>query len=231
MQFRLSYRGTLHAVSRNNTRAKEKQTIRSVFRAQLAELWRTHPFLSRFMRAHVRGVRFTPENANAATLEELREQVFHTDYDDFTVADKMATRFAHNGFNFLPLVGSIFDGVGTACAIDILFLRRDDPGRIISSGGGGDIDNRLKVLVDALKMPKIGEIPSSAKPANGESPFFCLLQDDSLVTELKVTTDRLLTPRADDESENDVHLVIHVRTQLIGLSGGADTGAATAFLT
>lgn len=229
MQFRLSYRGRLRAATRNDSRAKDKQAMRRVFREQLAELWRTHPFLSRFMQAHVRGVRFTPQNANAATLEELREQVFHTDYDDFSVADKMASRFAHNGFNFLPLVGSVFDGVGTACSIDILFLRRDDPGKIIS--GGGDIDNRLKVLMDALKMPKIGELPSNATPDEGESPFFCLVEDDSLVTEIKVTTDRLLTPRTGDEHENNVHLVIHVRTQLIDLSSRADMGAATAFLT
>ncbi len=181
------------------------------------------------MQAHVREVRFTPENVNAATIEEAREQMFQTHYDNFTVAEKIARRFTVDGFKFLPLVGSIFGGVETACAVDILFLRRDDPGKIVS--GGGDIDNRLKTLIDALKMPKTGELRPQDTPIDGESPFFCLVQDDSLITEIKVTADRLLTPLVDNERENDVHLVIHVRTQLTGLSGGGDMAAATAFLT
>ena len=229
MQFRLTYRGRLPAATRNDSRVKEKQVIRRAFRGQLAELWRTHPFLSRFMQAHVRGVRFTPENANAATIEELNAQIFHTEYDDFTVADKIATRFALGDFRFLPVVGSIFEGVDTTCALDVLFLRRDVPGKIVS--GGGDIDNRLKTLLDGLKMPQAGELPPTEAPAQGENPFFCLVEDDSLITEIKVVTDRLLTPPGDAEHENDVHLVIHVRTELIGLTGGADMGAATAFLT
>jgi len=181
------------------------------------------------MQAHVRAVRFTPENVNAATIEEAREQMFHTEYDNFTVAEKIASRFQLSGFIFLPLVGSIFGGTDTTCAIDILFLRRDEPGKIVS--GGGDIDNRLKTLLDALKMPQAGELPPQVTPAVGESPFFCLVEDDRLITEIKVTTDRLLTPLIDGERENDVHLVLHVRTQLIGLTSGADMGAATAFLT
>jgi hypothetical protein len=181
------------------------------------------------MQAHVRQVRFTPENVNARTLEEVHEQLFHTEYDDFTVAQKIATQFAVNGFLFLPLVGSVFSGVDTACAVHILFLRRDSPGKIVS--GGGDIDNRIKTLLDALKMPTAGELPPQATPQAGETPFFCLVQDDKLITEMQVTTDRLLTPLADNEHANDVHLVIHVRTHVVGLSAGADMSAATAFLT
>jgi hypothetical protein len=41
----------------------------------------------------------------------------------------------------------------TSCSIDILFLHRDAPGRIVRSGG--DIDNRIKVLFDALRVPDV----------------------------------------------------------------------------
>jgi hypothetical protein len=51
---------------------------------------------------------------------------------------------------------------------------------------------------------------AGATPEPGEDPFFCLIEDDSLITEVKVTTDRLLTPLKDNESEHDVHLIIHV---------------------
>jgi hypothetical protein len=229
LQFRLTYRGKLPAASRNDTRMKEKHHIRRVFATQLAELWRTHDFLQQFMQPHVREVRFTPEDVNARTIEELREQMIHTAYDDFSEAHHAAARFTVADFRFMPLVGTVFNGVTTTCGVDILFLRRDAPGKLVS--GGGDIDNRLKTLLDALRMPKTGELPLHEKPTDEEKPFFCLVEDDSLITEIKVVTDRLLTPLTSNERETDVHLIIHVRTELIRLSAGADMGAAAAFLT
>jgi hypothetical protein len=97
-----------------------------------------------------------------------------------------------------------------ACALDILFLRRDVPGRVI--GSGGDIDNRLKVLFDALRIPMdCTKIPPSWIPDDEEDPLHCLLDDDKLITTLNVTTDQLLTPMEEGEAVNDVVLVIQVR--------------------
>jgi len=42
-----------------------------------------------------------------------------------------------------------------------------------------------------------------------EDPFFCLLEDDNLITSVSVTTDRLLIPQDSDEKPHDVHLIIH----------------------
>ena len=39
-----------------------------------------------------------------------------------------------------------------------------------------DIDNRLKTLFDALKVPSSRELLSDAEPVDDETPFFCLLQ-------------------------------------------------------
>ena len=50
------------------------------------------------------------------------------------------------GGRFVPLVSK---AGGFTCALEILFLRRDNPGHIISSGG--DIDNRMKVYLMVLK--------------------------------------------------------------------------------
>jgi len=226
MQFRLTYRGPLKAEGRNG-RTKEKHAIRRAIRPQLAELWNAHPFLRAFMQAHIRSQR-VDVTVSAPTIEELREKMLVTEYDSFTVAQKMAKRFAHEGYNFLPLVGSVFGDIQTACTLDVLFLRRDGPGSLIKSGG--DIDNRLKVLFDALKMPRPGEFDSSSPPAPDEDPFFCLVEDDALITEVKVTTDRLLTPQANEEHLHDVSLVIHVRTVLTGFTA-ANTGAVAAFST
>lgn len=51
-----------------------------------------------------------------------------------------------------------------------------------------------------------------------ENPFFVLLEDDSLITKVSVTTDRLLTPQADGEHINDVHLIIGVRVIVVKVS-------------
>jgi hypothetical protein len=112
------------------------------------------------------------------------------------------------GGRFVPLVRK---AGGFTCSLDILFLRRDNPGGLIVKGAdGGDIDNRIKVLFDGLRMPEhtpgLGGVPLEAD----ENPFFCLLEDDSLITSVTVTTDRLLLEKNAEEKPNDVHLIIHV---------------------
>jgi hypothetical protein len=87
--------------------------------------------------------------------------------------------YAKFGYNFLPLISEYF---GLTCSLDILFLRRDAPGQLIQSGG--DIDNRIKVLLDGLRMPKSVE-ECKEVPKEGENPFFCLLEDDSLITKIR----------------------------------------------
>jgi hypothetical protein len=63
-------------------------------------------------------------------------------------------------------------------------------------------------------MPKVeAEIPNGDLPQEDEDPFYCLLQDDSLITKISVDTDRLL---GSNEKSNYVQLLIKVRTK--GLS-------------
>jgi len=107
-------------------------------------------------------------------------------------------------FHFASLVS---DRWSMIAEIDILFLRPSPPGALV--GHGGDLDNRIKTLMDGLRVPSQSEIPKGDKPGEGELPFFCLLQDDALVTSLAVRTDRLLQLR----SESEVELVIHVNAK------------------
>jgi hypothetical protein len=95
------------------------------------------------------------------------------------------------------------------CSLDILFLRRDFPAGVVSAG---DLDNRIKTLIDALRKPhNANELRGNATPADGEDPFFCLSEDDDLVTGLSVQTDMLLDPPKNDSSgQGDVKLVISV---------------------
>lgn len=77
---------------------------------------------------------------------------------------------------------------------------------------GGDLDNRLKVLFDALRVPTAGEVAGFEKAADEEPYFYCLMEDDALITDVAVTTDTLLSSY-ETGHENDVHLVIKVRVK------------------
>lgn len=94
--------------------------------------------------------------------------------------------------------------------LDLTMLRPEAPGRIVTQGG--DIDNRLKTLLDSLKMPTEGELPNGAQPQEAERPFFfCLLEDDSLVTRLSIRTSRLLEPNVDG---SEVVLLVDVTVRV-----------------
>lgn len=89
--------------------------------------------------------------------------------------------------------------------LDIVFLRPEEPGAVITQGG--DIDNRLKTLFDALSIPRANQIPAGDKPGAGEEPFHCLLEDDNLITGANIAVDRLLGPNS---GPGEVLLLIRV---------------------
>jgi len=91
--------------------------------------------------------------------------------------------------------------------LSIKLLRPEAPGSLITQGG--DIDNRIKTLLDALRLPIEAELPPGIAPTDFETPFFCLLESDTLVTRLDIDTDRLLA----DVPVNDVQLFIHVQAK------------------
>jgi hypothetical protein len=110
------------------------------------------------------------------------------------------------GFRFVPLVNR---RIHMIAEIDITLLRPESPGSILKSG---DIDNRLKTLLDALKMPgEPNAIPTGDNPLEGEDPFFCLVEDDSLITRISVNTAQLLQSPI---YSSEVVLLIHVKTKL-----------------
>ena len=110
-------------------------------------------------------------------------------------------------FRFVPLVSP---DLHLVCSLKILMLRPEPPGSLITRGG--DIDNRLKTLFDALRIPKNeNELSKDAIVGPNENPFFCLLEDDNLVTKVNVETDRLLTSA---KNTSQVHLYIRVETHI-----------------
>ncbi|MFL6759621.1 hypothetical protein [Sphingomonas sp.] len=192
MQFRLTYEGPLLSDTTKGEkvagRAKHKQEIRKAFHPQLRRLWQVHPILSQELG----------DIADANFLITESKAIPHK-------IDDLAANFPRNGYNFVPLVTR---AIGLHCALDILFLRNEAPGNILHKG---DIDNRVKTLVDGLKMPRSqGEMGGYDAPSDDEKPFFCLLEDDSLITRFSVEADTLLQPLYGTVNNNDARVVITV---------------------
>jgi hypothetical protein len=68
-------------------------------------------------------------------------------------------------------------------------------------------------------MPQTQDEIKNNTPGEGENPFFCLLEDDNLITKVSVTTDRLLEP-LEPGNRYFVNLLITVRTKITRMSWG-----------
>lgn len=189
MQFRLTYQGELLS----NGHQKHRHEIRKYFHPQLRRLWQTMPSLQ--------GLREPP-----VQLVEINRDLRSPGKSRI---DALAERFARNGYNFAPLITD--DLQVSFCGVEILFLRTGPAGAIVKLG---DIDNRIKTLFDSLRIPEgKNELGGYEVPAEGEKPFFCLLQDDSMITKVAVETDVLLEPVGHQFDTNDARLVITVTVQ------------------
>ena len=209
MKFRLTYEGELRPTQREpidnqpNPLAAHKHRVRREFHKQLKHLWATDRFLSQY--------RISPENPNigenrTAAADSMYAMWAPSEDEFVPLVDVVAARHANFGYRFVPLVTEYFD---LLCSLHILFLRHDVPGSAIQAG---DIDNRIKTLIDTLRVPnnQTELVGDDTSPRDGEIPFFCLLQDDNQVSGFSVETDTLLVPPGGASDDRDVKIVVTV---------------------
>jgi hypothetical protein len=110
--------------------------------------------------------------------------------------------------SFVPLVSS---SMLAMAELRVLMLRPGPPGQLLSQGG--DIDNRLKTLFDALSIPQLNQIPRQMELPD---PCYCLLEDDSLVTSVEVRAEQLL----EDVDPSTVDLTVSVQTRVSTVTYG-----------
>ena len=210
VEFRLLYSGKLQGASKQDTRATHKHDIRRKLHPQLRRLWQTnsaihwmseiigvHHILANATRYPGSTEPFTPGGAAAEVASRRRRGA---------AIDFLGEKWSRNGYQFIPLVT---EELCLRCSIEVLLLRPDSPHFIMKSG---DLDSKVKTIFDALRMPNSLDEAGGIGPQGDETPFYCLLQDDKLVSEVSVITDELLVlPENRDVNANDAFLVIKVR--------------------
>ena len=191
MEFRLTYAGELKSTANDSTtarKAEHKHALRMAFHPQLKRLWEITPFLKT-------GERSGPD---VLLLSGDMQKAPPPDYS----VDTLSKRHSLYGWNFVPLVTKDLD---LWCGMDILFLRPGKPGHAVNQG---DVDGRLKTLLDALAIPDANQGYSDRDVIRG--PLFTLLEDDRLISKVSVETDEMLELEAGKINENFVRLVITV---------------------
>jgi hypothetical protein len=162
----------------SDSRKQTQMRMRRDFHDQLVGVWRNWAFL---------------KTIRADVLPDIKDP------------KRLAFGWAAVGnFLFVPLVVT-GQTLKLVCELKIKLLSRDEPGSIVHQG---DLDNRLKVLFDALTVPQSNQLPDDAVPAPNENPFLCLLEDDKLITALSVKTATLFRSATEAEAKNYVELDI-----------------------
>jgi len=199
MRFTLTYDGPLPP-SGNRPKPKYAWLIRKEIHAQLDALWQSSEVLRRL-----------PHVTKVPTDQGYMHMELHHSHPKDTGNPKLKDEHVDLcapidsfGNPVLPLVR---DSLATTCGLNILLLRQEEPGNLFSQSG--DIDNRVKTLFDGLRAPKYCEEWKGQNDV--PNPLYCLLEDDSLITDYSLKTDRLLPSK--DTDPKDVRLVIEVKVR------------------
>jgi hypothetical protein len=193
MRFTLVYDGPLPSQSKNNSRVEDKQRIRKQLHPQILDLWETKPMLAKQFQGW-----------NELPDEQKQDPTWPA------VKDLLIQPINRGHFLFVPLVTK---KAKLTCELDILFLRAEPPGKLFTTNEAGDLDNRLKVLFDALRGPtESGDLPIGDYPSATEIPLCCLLENDDLITAVRLESERLY---GSETEKNRVRLVIRatIKTQ------------------
>jgi hypothetical protein len=210
VQFRLLYSGELLGASRSDTRASLKHEIRLEIHPQLERLWATNSSLVEMAKFRAQSWKEShPGVAGKEPPPNLTEEQSESWLNEELARlgrEWIAKKWERCGRGYIPL---ITEEMCLRCSLDILFLRPEDPGMIIKSG---DLDNRMKMLFDALRIPANLAEAGGESGKEGDGAIYCLLEDDRLISEVRIVTDHLLLlPHTKEFHPNDVFLVIEVK--------------------
>lgn len=190
MEFKLTYEGPLPSGSK--ARKEDKHHIREQLHPQLAKLWELPPLS--FCKSY--------KCKNGIDYRRYSEEPDPTQFDFGSLP--LVTSDV-SGFEFVSIVHK---SLALVAELDVSVLipppEMESTAHIISR----DIDNKLKTLFDGLRIPReLQEIPNGWKPGSSMIPMHCLLEDDSYISRVSVSTGVCLKPI----NEGDVFVIIGVK--------------------
>jgi hypothetical protein len=185
VEFTLYYRGPLAA----KPNVLDKHKLRRYFHGQIKELWNQ-----------------TPLNQHFDLIDPSFEPPSRIGVLVLAGGEKPSVVETVGGHNYTSIVSAKIELVAD---LTITFLRPGPPGGLRDVYG--DLDNRIKTLLDGLKIPNDkNALPKDVSLEADPDPLYCLLQVDRLITRLDINSDRLLES---DAPTDCVVLLIHVRTR------------------
>ena len=196
MKFTLVYQGSLRS-SGNSSKPNDVREIREKLSEQLEFLWSNNKSLEALKVDAYKDPRLDSSDSGWASIPRIAvngvdpSPEFQCLIDPITVDNR----------EYLPLVRKSLD---LACEINVQFLRQEEPGNVMTQGG--DMDGRIKTLFDALQMPTPGH---KSIDNNASDRLYCLMENDSLVKDFSVSSERLLFPET--KSDSEVFLVVEVQ--------------------
>ena len=171
MRISLTYDGPLPSGARDTVRGQQiKHDMRVRFSSALRRRWtQQNPVLMDF---YTRGLPVEPFVENKFCRDD---------------PDRPFFQVLSNGYKFIPLVNR---RNRLLCELTITLHRREGAFQPVIRG---DLDNRIKTLFDALRMPRRNNEIHWSLSGDGRTELFCVLEDDSLISKLTVET----APRSD----------------------------------
>ena len=199
VEFTLRFSGTIPSHS-----SAKAHDIRCVFHEQLEDYWSRDTRLLKVKRALIKRSQKT-----SRAVHDVRG-------DDERLGKTVDGRYYFhevNGVRFVPLVTA---WRYLRCDVHVRIYRYEGAKNV--RGGvldlNGDIDSKAKSLLDALRMPTDSSDGRSVTPHDGL--FFCVLEDDRLVTKLTIETKEKLGKRPAKDKLAEVEAFVDVRIYPVG---------------
>ncbi len=190
MDFTLKYAGELLS-DRAKHANQAKHQLRKHFREQLDQQWQQNAFLKRCAEIQ---------------LQQAAKRGKWYEVDRPIAPDRtLFWGFEMGGYDFVPIVNHVHL---VHCHMAIRMHRPKEHGGILYEGG--DMDNGLKVIFDALSMPQHQEQVVETRNSKESKTFHCLLESDELITKLSVETFRLLSPGECGDNYVEMDIDVHI---------------------